>query len=47
MIDGGTCRRPGPSLMEMERLRGVGSTSIEMLSPGRTRVVMMINVKEV
>lgn len=43
IVDGGTCRRPGPSFMEMEGLREDGSASIEMLSPGRTRVVMMIN----
>lgn len=36
MVEGGVCRRPGPSLRGMEGMEGIGRTSDEMVSPGRT-----------
>ena len=38
MVEGGRCRKPGPSLSGIEGLEGIGRTSEEIVSPGRTRV---------
>lgn len=45
-VDGGACRRPGPSLIGMEELGESGSASNEMLSPGRTKVIMIIKERK-
>ena len=44
IVDGGTCRRPGPSLSGTEVFDGTGSTSAEIVSPGSTRVTIVIGV---
>jgi hypothetical protein len=36
MVEGGTCRRPGPSLRGRLGLDGIGRTSGQIVSPGRT-----------
>lgn len=38
IVAGGVCRRPGPSLRGIEGLDGVGKSSAEMSSPGKTSV---------
>lgn len=38
MVEGGTWRRPGPSLRAADGLDGTGKTSEGSLSPGRTSV---------
>lgn len=38
MVDGGTWRRPGPSLRVAEEVGDIGSTSGGISSPGRTSV---------
>ena len=43
-VEGGTCRRPGPNLIGFEEVEETGSDSTERLSPGRTSVIMIINV---
>lgn len=42
IVDGGTCRRPGPIFIGMKELGGIGRASTEILSPGRTSVVMIV-----
>ena len=46
MVDGGVCRRPGPSLSARDGLEGMGRMSGEMVSPGSMTccVVVMIVV---
>lgn len=43
MVDGGTCRSPGPNFMGTEGVGGVENISGEMLSPGRIKVAIMNN----
>lgn len=38
IVEGGTWRRPGPSLSGRDGLEGMGKTSAEMVSPGSTTV---------
>jgi len=42
IVDGGICRRPGPSFMGIEGLEDVGRASAEISSPGRTIVCVSI-----
>ena len=42
IIPGGTWRNPGPSLSVEEGFDGVGSTSEEISSPGKTNVSVAI-----
>ena len=42
MVEGGTCRRPGPSLSSRFGLVGMGRISGEMVWPGRTSVLLAI-----
>lgn len=44
ITDGGTCRNPGPIFNGMEGLAELGSSSEEMLSPGRMRDAMTRDV---
>ena len=47
MVEGGTCRSPGPNLRGTEGLEGIGRMSEESSSPGRTNVcvAILLNVK--
>lgn len=41
-VEGGVCRRPGPSLSGAEGLGGIGSTSSDRISPGITKVWVIL-----
>ena len=38
IVEGRTCRRPGPNLSGRDGLEGIGKTSGDITSPGRTIV---------
>ncbi len=38
IVDGGVWRRPGPNFSGRDGLEGIGRTSEEIVSPGRTTV---------
>ena len=42
IVDGGTCRKPGPSLSGAEGFDGTGSVPGEITSPGSTRVAIVV-----
>ena len=46
MVDGGVCRRPGPSLSARDGLEGIGRMSGEMVSPGSMIVCVVVMIVE-
>ena len=38
IVEGGTCRKPGPNFKEVKGLAGIGRRSGEMFSPGKTPI---------
>ena len=46
IVEGGVCRRPGPSLSGTEALEGTGRTSSERISPGITNAWEVMAVKK-
>lgn len=43
MVEGSTCRRPGPSLSGRDEFEGIGKRSGDITSPGRTIVSVAIS----